>query len=125
MIVATSIEVQSMALPSVRQNSLVDPSRGIYVEMAGIMEVRYLCDDVDVYEPPEDMWDFQQRVKEIPDDFCHKNKHTTEQSIFFCLVCNCELKNLRPLKDHVTGTGFLSCKQIHKTIAILRFLPKV
>ena len=97
-----------MALSSARQRSMVDPSKGIYVEMEGIMEVRYLCDDVDVFEPPEDMWYFQKRVKEIPEDFCLKNRYTTKQRIFFCIVCNCELKSLRPLKDHVTGTGLIS-----------------
>ena len=92
-----------MALPSARQKSQVDPDKGIYVEMEGVMEVRYLSDDIDYQKAPEDMFDFQQRVQHIPDDFCHKNKHTTEQNVFFCLVCNCDLKNLRPLKDHVTG----------------------
>ena len=30
---------------------------------------------------------------------------------FFCLVCNCDLKNLRPLRDHVTGN-----KHIRKAV---------
>ena len=67
------------------------------------MEVRYLSEDIDYQKPSEDMWHFQKRVREIPDNFCHKNRQTTEQSIFFCLVCNCDVKNLRPLIDHVTG----------------------
>ena len=92
-----------MALASVRQKSDVDPAKGTYVEMEGVMEVRHLSDDIDYQRPSEDMWHFQKRVREIPDDFCHKNKQTTQQSIFFCLVCNCDLKNLRPLIDHVTG----------------------
>ena len=92
-----------MALASARQKSDVDPSKGTYVEMEGVMEVRYLSEDIDYHKPSEDMWHFQKRVREIPDDFCHKNKQTTQQNIFFCIVCNCDLKNLRPLIDHVTG----------------------
>ena len=92
-----------MALPSSRQNTQVNPDKGVYVEMEGIMEVRYTSEDMDYDEPPEDMFHFQSRVEYIPDDFCLKNKQTTEQALFFCLVCNCDLKNLKPLRDHVTG----------------------
>ena len=93
-----------MALSSARQKSAVDPGKGKFVEMEGVMEVRYVSDDIDYFRPPEDMFLFQDRVPHIPDDFCQKNKRTTEQAIFFCLVCNCELKNLRPLKEHINGT---------------------
>ena len=92
-----------MALRSERQDSKVDPDKGVYVEMEGIMEVRYSSEDVDYEDMPEDFMSFQARVREIPDDFCHKNKETTEQAYFYCLVCNCDLKSLRPLRDHVTG----------------------
>lgn len=92
-----------MALRSVRQDSLVDPDKGVYVEMEGIMEVRYSSEDIDFEDRPEDFKHFQARVREIPDDFCHKNKETTMQAYFYCLVCNCDLKSLRPLRDHVTG----------------------
>merc|ERR1740128_1103410 len=67
------------------------------------MEVRYSSEDIDYEDEPEDFLSFQGRVREIPDDFCHKNKETTEQAFFFCLVCNCDLKSLKPLRDHVTG----------------------
>ena len=42
-------------------------------------------------------------LREIPENFCHKDRETTEQAVFFCLVCNCDLKSLKPLRDHVTG----------------------
>ena len=42
-------------------------------------------------------------IREIPENFCHKDRETTEQAVFFCLVCNCDLKSLKPLRDHVTG----------------------
>jgi len=92
-----------MALRSERQESVVDPDQGVYVEMPGIMEVRFAKDDQYVDEEAEDFYDFQQRVKEISEDFCHKDKYHNEQYVFFCLVCNCDLKSLRPLRDHVTG----------------------
>ena len=98
-----------MALSSARQKSLVDPDKGIYVEMKGVMEVRYLADASDTENfHSEDMYDFQQREKFIPEDFCRKDKWTAEQQIFFCLVCHCDLKNLRPLRDHLTGKKHIS-----------------
>jgi len=93
-----------MALRSERQDSKVDPDNGVYVEMEGIMEVRYSSEDVDYENIPEDFLAFQARVREIPHDFCQKNKETTAQAEFYCLVCNCPMKSLRPLRDHVTGT---------------------
>jgi len=92
-----------MALPSKRQNSSVNPDKGVYVEMACVMEIRTDSEDPDFEDNPEDMFDFQKRVTHIPDNFCHKDKYTTNQSYFFCIVCNCDLKNLKPLRDHVTG----------------------
>ena len=59
---------------------------GRLVEMEGIMEVRFSSDDFDFKYEPEDLMDFQARVREIPDDFCHKNKKTTLQAFFYCLV---------------------------------------
>ena len=46
-----------MALPSGRSQSgqTVDPDRGIYVEMPGIMEIRVTSDDPIQYDP-EDMF---------------------------------------------------------------------
>jgi len=96
-----------MALPSSRlqesSGSSVDPDKGIYVDIRGIMEIRTASEDVDFEDQVEDMMDFQARTLAIPDDFCHKNRQTTEQKFFFCLVCNCDLKNLKPLRDHVKG----------------------
>ena len=51
----------------------------------------------------EDFFYFQSRVNELPDYFCLKDKETAEQAYFYCLVCNCELKYLGPLRDHVAG----------------------
>ena len=75
-----------MALRSERQESKVNPDEGVFVEMEGIMEVRFSSEDFDFKYEPEDIMDFQARVREIPDDFCHKNKKTTLQAFFYCLV---------------------------------------
>ena len=96
-----------MALTSSRQDLSripnVNPDRGIFVEAYGIMEIRTTSEDVYFKDQPVDMKDFQARITSIPDDFCIKNRSTTEQKFFFCIVCNCDLKNLKPLRDHVTG----------------------
>ena len=57
----------------------VDPDQGVYVEIERIMEVRTSSENCDFEDFPEDMFDFQKRVREIPDDFCLKDKYTTEQ----------------------------------------------
>merc|ERR550534_2721920 len=70
---------------------------------------------IDFHCPAEDFKDFQERVREIPENFCHKDKVTTEQAVFFCNVCNCDLKLLKPLRDHVTGS-----KHIRKALDFKR-----
>ena len=57
----------------------VDPDQGVYVEIERIMEVRTASENCYFEDFPEDMFDFQKRIREIPDDFCLKNKYTTEQ----------------------------------------------
>ena len=73
-----------MALNSERFESVVNPDKGIYVEMEGVMEVRhspnivlsqsdlrvkvrYSSDDPDYYHPPEpeDFKDFQERIRSV------------------------------------------------------------
>lgn len=71
--------------------------------MLGIMEVRYTCDESNLQEQAEDFLYFQERMKEIPEDFCHKNKWTKEQARFHCLVCGCDMLSLQPLITHVKG----------------------
>ena len=52
-----------MALRSERHDTVVDPERGVYVEMEGIMEVRWASEDYDFHRKPEDFKDFQERVR--------------------------------------------------------------
>ena len=65
------------------------------------MEVRY-TEESDLQEV-EDFLYFQERMIDIPDDFCLKNKWTTEQARFHCLVCDCDMMAVQPLIDHVKG----------------------
>ena len=47
-------------------DTVVDPERGVYVEIEGIMEVRWSSDyypDPDYYRKPEDFKHFQERVR--------------------------------------------------------------
>ena len=45
-------------------DTVVDPERGVYVEIEGIMEVRWSSDwSSDYYRKPEDFKDFQERVR--------------------------------------------------------------
>ena len=136
-----------MALPSGRSQSgqtTVDPDRGIYVEMPGVMEIRYISDYTD-YPPEdnEDMYckshmcthrqemlicpflylDFQARVPEIPENFCRKDRNTSEQAMFYCIMCNCDLKNIRPLRDHVKGRDHIR-KALEYKRSVLN-LPKL
>ena len=90
-----------MAQSSVRRTVNIDPERGIFVEMLGIMEVRY-TEESDLQEV-EDFLYFQERMIDIPDDFCLKNKWTTEQARFHCLVCDCDMMAVQPLIDHMKG----------------------
>ena len=71
----------------------VDPDKGIYVNTRGVIQIRTASKDVDLEDRPLDMMDFQDRTLAIPKDYCRKNRQTTEQKLFFCLVCNCDLMN--------------------------------
>jgi len=84
------------------------------------MEVRYTSEDVDYEKESEDFYEFQQRVREIPEDFCHKDRHTTSQACFFCLVCDCDLKSLKSLKDHVEGNKHIrkACEKKRQIMGI-------
>ena len=84
----------------------VDTENGIFVEMEGVMEVRYMSGDDEITDRM-DFFEFQAATKRIPADFCHKDMSTGEQALFFCLVCDCELKSIIPLKSHVEASIFL------------------
>ena len=78
--------------------------KDIHVKMEGIIEVRQLSDNVDFEVPePEDFYHFQQKYEEVPDNFCKKDRHTGLQTVFYCIVCNCDCKDIEGLRKHVQG----------------------
>ena len=88
---------------------------GRLVEMEGIMEVRVVSEDVDTDTVAEDLFHFQETNKHITEEMFKKNKQTSEQTHVFCLVCNCEIRNMNSLQDHVSGK-----KHIQKSLFLKR-----
>ena len=43
------------------------------------------------------------KPREIPEDFCKKDYRTGVQAVFHCNVCDCDLKDLNGLNNHVKG----------------------
>jgi len=73
-----------------------------FVEIPGIVEIRWNSDDPDFYVEPEDLFDKQ--GEGLPDWYGVKNKGTTEQAFFNCNICECELKSVVTLRAHCKGT---------------------
>ena len=83
--------------------------------MEGIMEVRMVSEDVDTDTVVEDLFHFQETNKHISMEMFKKNKQTSEQTHVFCLVCNCEIRSMNSLQDHVSGK-----KHIQKSLFLKR-----
>ena len=74
-----------------------------FVEIPGIVEIRYQFDDPDEHRPPDDLFDKQQEG--LDDElYGKKDKGTTEQAYFTCNVCECDLKSIITLRAHCKGT---------------------
>ena len=73
-----------------------------FVEIPGIIEIRWVSDDPDYYVAPIDLFDEQS--KGLPDYYGKKDKTTTEQAFFTCNICECELKSVVTLRAHCKGT---------------------
>ena len=89
------------------------------------MELRWRSDDPEFSVPPTDL--FEEQARGIPDwsrsimihfvDKCtdmlclmfmccrygQKDPRTTEQAIFACLTCDCDLQSVKALRDHIKG----------------------
>ena len=72
------------------------------VEIPGIVEIRWVSDDPEFYREPIDLFDEQKNG--LPDFYGKKDKQTTEQSWFTCIVCECDLKSVVTLRAHCKGT---------------------
>ena len=81
----------------------VDPDKGIYVEMLGVMEVRWLDEAGGYCQDSVDMIHFQQRQQDIPDKFCKKDKTSKLQAVFHCLLCWTDSKDINGLCAHIKG----------------------
>ena len=73
-----------------------------FVEIPGIVEIRWVSDDPDYYVAPIDLFDEQRNG--LPDFYGKKDKTTTEQAFFTCNVCECDLKSVVTLRAHCKGT---------------------
>ena len=69
-----------------------------FVKVSGSVEIRWIADDPDYFKRPEDLFDRQ--TMGIPEDMGKKDKFTTVQAIFYCLLCECELKSIATLRAH-------------------------
>ena len=81
-----------------------------YVDMPGVIEVRTLYDDSSYEDSggkdnvPFDMYDFQEEYEYLPESFCAKDKSSGVQKIFWCLVCECDMKSLASIDSHIGGS---------------------
>jgi len=84
-----------------------DDGKKKYVDNLGIIEIRVSSDDPTFDEEPKDMFEWQQAARQpdlgFHEKFCQKDKTTTIQKYFHCLVCDCPLKSVVSLENHVNG----------------------
>ncbi|CAM6054848.1 unnamed protein product [Sphagnum tenellum] len=76
-----------------------------FVELSGVVEIRYTSVDPMFFRPPEDL--FAVQAQGIPASFCKKDRRTTEQALFYCKLCECDLKSIDTLRVHVKGLQHL------------------
>ena len=76
--------------------------RGKFVKMSGMAEIQWRSADPDYARNPDDIFDLQDIG--IPDNLGKKDKATTEQAIFACLICECELSSIKTFSDHCKVT---------------------
>ena len=81
-----------------------------YVDMRGVIEVRTVYDNPEDEgqggpdDLPVDLYHFQEEYEYLPENFCAKDKYNGVQKIFWCLVCDCDMKSLVSMDSHVSGT---------------------
>ena len=73
-----------------------------FVEIPGIVDIKWVSDDPDYYVAPIDLFDEQKNG--LSDEYGKKDKQTTEQSYFTCNICECDLKSVVTLRAHCKGT---------------------
>lgn len=76
--------------------------RGKFVKMSGMAEIQWRSADPDYARRSEDIFELQDIG--IPESLGKKNKSTTEQAIFVCIICECELSSIKTFADHCQVT---------------------
>ena len=75
-----------------------------FVPCPGIIDIVWTSDDPDYYVPPSDLFDIQSRGLGDIELYLQKDKRSTEQAMFTCKLCECELKSIATLRAHCGGT---------------------
>ena len=101
-----------------------------FVRVPGIIELRWTSDDPEYSNPATDL--YYEQAKGIPERwenqdynftsktsffsssmlvvimatcrYGQKDPKTTEQAIFACLICECDIKSVKTLRNHIKGT---------------------
>ena len=77
-----------------------------FVDIPGIVTVKYVSDDPEFFKKPEDLFEFQDHG--IPPGFGKKDKRTTVQAMFECRLCDCELKSVETFEAHSRGVPHMT-----------------
>lgn len=76
--------------------------------MPGMAEIRWKSSDPDYFRRPQDIYDLQDDG--IPESLGKKDKTTTEQAIFACMICECELSSIKTFAAHCqVGLVHITC----------------
>ncbi|XP_023331038.1 uncharacterized protein LOC111703357 isoform X2 [Eurytemora carolleeae] len=79
------------------------PPDEIFVNCPGIIEIRWKYDDPLICKPSVDLFDEQKKGKGLSESHGKKDKQTSEQSYFRCLLCECDLMSVITLRAHKGG----------------------
>ncbi len=69
-----------------------------FVSIPGIVQVQWRSDDPEFSREPKDLRTLQ--TEGIDANFGKKDRYSTVQGIFYCIVCDCEIKSVVTLRDH-------------------------
>ncbi len=70
-----------------------------FVSVPNVVQVQWKSDDPEFAKPSQDLLSIQ-TTDGLPGNFGRKDKFTTVQGIFYCMVCECEIKSIVTLRDH-------------------------
>ena len=83
------------------------PNNNHCVDSIGVIEIRFASDNPAYHEEPIDLFTLQKNAKQanlgFDEKFCQKDRTTTIQKYFFCVVCDCRVEGFVCLYQHVKG----------------------